>query len=255
VKLGFEESGQAAYDSGAQKARVLTETWAALNAFCPNCSNNRLTKLPNNSPVADFVCTDCSEQYELKSQKNAFGPRIADGAYTTMIQRLSSDTAPNLLLLRYTLTAGVQDLMIIPKHFFAPSIIEKRKPLAPTARRAGWVGCNILLSRVPDDGKIFIVRNQLLQDRATIASQWKRNLFLREASTATRSWLLDVWACVLKIGQREFSLEQMYGFESYLKANWPENENVRPKIRQQLQFLRDRGKIEFLGHGLYRLKD
>lgn len=103
MKLGFEESGQAAYDSGTQKARVLTETWAALNAFCPNCANDRLTKLPNNSPVADLVCSGCNEQFELKSQKSAFGNRVADGAYKTMIERLESDTAPNLLLLKYRL--------------------------------------------------------------------------------------------------------------------------------------------------------
>lgn len=253
MKLGFEDSGQAAYDSGTQKARVLTEGWAAINAFCPNCANDRLTKLPNNSPVADFVCSKCDEQYELKSQKGGFGKRIADGAYKTMIERLNSDTAPNLLLLKYKPEVGIQDLMIVPKQFFVPSIIEQRKPLAPTARRAGWVGCNILLSRVPDEGKIFIVRDRLLQNREAIRSQWQQTLFLREASPSARSWLLDVWACVQEIGSVEFTLEQMYAYEARLKSNWPGNENVRPKIRQQLQFLRDQGKLQFIGNGNYRL--
>lgn len=253
MKLGFEESGQAAYDSGSQKARVLTETWAAMNAFCPNCSEGSLTKLPNNAPVADFVCQTCKEQYELKSQKGSFGPRIADGAYKTMMERLTSNTAPNLLLLKYRPEQGVQDLVIVPKQFFVPSIIEKRPPLAPTARRAGWVGCNILLSRVPDEGKIFIVRDRVPQDRNAVKIQWKQSLFLRDAGVFSRGWLLDIWTCVLEIGRSEFTLHDVYAFEARLKAAWPGNENVRPKIRQQLQFLRDRGKLQFIGGGRYRL--
>jgi type II restriction enzyme len=254
VKLGFEESGQAAYESGSQKARVLTETWAAMNAFCPNCSNSSLSKLPNNSPVADFICQACDEQYELKSQKSTFGARIADGAYKTMLERLNSNTAPNLLLLKYKLDQGVQDLIIVPKHFFVPSIIEERPPLAPTARRAGWIGCNILLSKVPDEGKIYLVKERVAQDRRAIEQQWRQNLFLRDTNLSARGWLLDIWTCVLEIGRHEFELDDVYAFESRLKTAWPGNENIRPKIRQQLQFLRDRGKLEFIGGGRYRLR-
>ena len=54
---------------------------------------------------------------------------------------------------------AVVNLFIVPKHFFVREIIEERKPLAATARRAGWIGSNILLSRVPESGKIHIVQN------------------------------------------------------------------------------------------------
>lgn len=53
----------------------------------------------------------------------------------------------------------VRDFILIPKHFFVPDIIEKRAPLAPTARRAGWTGCNILINKIPEQGKIAIVSN------------------------------------------------------------------------------------------------
>jgi type II restriction enzyme len=46
----------------------------------------------------------------------------------------------------------------------------------------------------------------------------------------------------------------MYGFEARLAALYPGNINVRPKIRQQLQALRDRGWLEFLGRGRYRVR-
>ena len=39
-----------------------------------------------------------------------------------------------------------------------------------------------------------------------------------------------------------------------LQAKHPENHNVKAKIRQQLQFLQDRGVVRFLGRGRYRMK-
>jgi hypothetical protein len=41
----------------------------------------------------------------------------------------------------------VENVILIPRFAFPLSAIEKRKPLAETARRAGWVGCNILLQQ------------------------------------------------------------------------------------------------------------
>lgn len=43
-------------------------------------------------------------------------------------------------------------------------------------------------------------------------------------------------------------------FAGQLQLRHPMNNNIRPKIRQQLQVLRDRGFLEFIGRGLYRKK-
>jgi type II restriction enzyme len=51
---------------------------------------------------------------------------------------------------------SVSNLILIPNFALSMSAIEKRKALGPNARRAGWVGCNILLSRIPHDAKIPI---------------------------------------------------------------------------------------------------
>jgi type II restriction enzyme len=51
----------------------------------------------------------------------------------------------------------IRNLLLIPSFCFSVSALEKRTPLSPTARRAGWVGCNILLSAIPLDAKIKIV--------------------------------------------------------------------------------------------------
>lgn len=49
----------------------------------------------------------------------------------------------------------------------------------------------------------------------------------------------------IKIGD-EFSLEQMYSCELILREIYPKNNQIRAKIRQQLQILRDYQFIEFL---------
>jgi len=133
-------------------------------------------------------------------------------------------------------------------------LIEKRKPLAETARRAGWIGCNILLSQVPDAGKIFFVRDGQLRTKHDVLSQWQRTLFLRDEPSANKGWLLDVMKCVELIGKREFQLDDVYAFEDRLKRLYPNNQHVKQKIRQQLQVLRDNGYLEFVTRGFYRLR-
>lgn len=243
------------YKSPSQKIRILSEDWVKNQLYCPNCGHQEIDNYINNKPVADFFCSNCSEDYELKSSRNRFGSKIVDGAYSTMIQRLSSITNPNFFLLRYDLlNFSVQDLIVIPKHFFVPQIIEKRTPLSATARRAGWQGCNILLSQVPEAGKIFFVRDNKIQPKDTVIKGWQKVLFLRsEKEPALRGWTLDVMGCIEKIGKQNFSLNDVYQYENYLSELHPNNRHIKDKIRQQLQILRDNNYLEFRGGGEYRL--
>ena len=243
------------YSSSSQKIRVMTEHWVNYSAFCPNCGE-MLSQFGNNKPVADFYCENCSEEYELKSKNGDVGKKIVDGAYTSMITRLKSTNNPNFFFLTYDgLTLGVRNFLVIPKYFFVPSIIEKRKALNPAARRAGWVGCNILMSNIPEFGKIFCVQNGIATGKAEVLEKWKKTEFVKSTSSIeAKGWLLDVLVCVERIKKQDFSLEDMYAFEAHLQTKHPENHNVKAKIRQQLQFLRDRNVIEFVGRGQYRMK-
>jgi type II restriction enzyme len=255
MKLGFEES-QAAYTSGSQSARAWTERWVGDRLYCPNCGHSKISQFPNNSPLADFFCGLCNEEYELKSQKGSFGRKVLDGAYEAKCVRLVANNNPSLFLLNYDLAElSVTNLFIVPKHFFVRDIIEKRKPLAETARRAGWIGSNILLNKIPDSGKICIVRNGVVQPKETVLAEWQRTLFLRDESLEARGWLIEVMKCVETLGKPEFQLEDVYAFEKHLSQLYPGNQNVKPKIRQQLQFLRDRGYLDFVSRGYYRLRN
>ena len=140
----------------------------------------------------------------------------------------------------------------IPKQFFTPEIIIKRKPLSDTARRAGWIGCNIDISKVPDNGRIFIVENSKVIEKEKVHIKLKRTDFLKSKSLESRGWILDIMNCVDEIKKESFTLDELYSFENKLKVKYPNNNHIKDKIRQQLQFLRDKGLIEFNGRGNYR---
>jgi predicted Rdx family selenoprotein len=254
MKLGFEET-QTPYTSGSQSARAWTERWVRDWVYCPNCGGAKITPFPNNSPLADFYCLSCNEEYELKSQKSRFGNKVLDGAFQTKCDRLAASNNPNLFLLNYNLKElSVVNLLIVPKHFFVRDIIEERKPLAVTARRAGWIGSNILLNRIPASGKIHIIRNGLLQPKELVLAEWKKTLFLREEGLEARGWLIEVMKCVEAIGKQEFDINDVYAFEARLGDLYPNNQYIKQKIRQQLQVLRDRGYLDFVSRGYYRLR-
>lgn len=191
----------------------------------------------------------------MKSKQNGVGTKILDGAYRTKMERLQSSSNPNLFVLNYYLqNLSVLNFFVIPKHFFVPEIIEKRKPLTASARRAGWIGSNILLQKIPQIGKIFLVRQQQIEPKEKVLAEWKKTLFLREEKEiSARGWLLDVIRCVEKVGKREFTLDDVYNFESELSVLHPDNKHIKDKIRQQLQVLRDKGYLDFVSRGYYRL--
>lgn len=243
------------YKSKSQKARVTTENWVHTSSFCPTCGNDSLCQHPTNKPVADFYCTHCNEEFELKSKESIrqyTDTLITNGAYYTMVERITSSNNPNLLFMIHNKKV-VTNFLLIPKYFFVPAIIEKRKPLGPQARRAGWIGCNINLHNVPSVGKIFIIRNGVEIKKSEVVLQYELSKPLYNKDIEYRGWLLDVLLCVDRLGT-EFTLNQIYDFENELSVKHPGNSFVREKIRQQLQKLRDAGYIEFLGKGRYGKK-
>jgi len=243
------------YKGPTQRIKVLTEHWAGQQAYCPGCGHHGLIRFGNNRPVADLYCGQCGEQFELKSQAQPFKGKVQDGAYGTMMQRLSSDIVPNLMLLHYDRAhLAVRTLMIVPKQFFVPSLIEARRPLAETARRKGWIGCRILVGQVPMAGRILMVRDGFVLPMIEVRRNWRRTLFLRTPGTIDqRGWLMDVMRIVDAFAERDFLLEEVYAHEQALARIHPMNRNIRAKIRQQLQVLRERGYLHFLGNGRYRL--
>lgn len=251
----YNENVLEKYHSRSQIARVLTESWFEEEMYCPNCLHNELLKNPDNTQVIDFVCNNCDNSFQLKAQSKPFYSKVVDGAFFPMNSSIQRHTNPNFSFMYYSFENWkIQNLFMVPKFFFSPSIIEKRKPLSPTARRAGWIGCNILLSKLPELGKIKVIENEIVAPKKDVQKAWKRLSFMDKEHPGRRAWLSDILYCIQKLNKKEFNLAEMYDFEEYLAELHPNNLHIKPKIRQQLQILRDKGIVEFKSRGNYIFK-
>jgi type II restriction enzyme len=243
------------YKSGAQIARILTEDWAAREMYCPACESHRLKQSRANTPAIDLECQACTQLFQLKSQKNWSSRKLVDAGYDAMIRSIRADRVPNLLVLQYSPNWLVRNLLLIPRVFFSETVIEKRKPLAVGARRAGWIGCNILLNQIAADGKIAVVSDGVPVASQKVRTEFSRIRKLAEVPPSIRGWAVDVLRVVRRLRKSAFSLGDIYDSETELQAAHPLNRNVRPKIRQQLQVLRDLGLLEFTMRGTYRIRE
>ena len=245
------------YKSASQRARVLTEGWFEHNMYCPACPSNHLKRTRGSTEVVDFRCRECGAEYQLKAKAAALGARLRDAAYGPMIRRAKANRSPHFAFLGYEKERWrVWNLLLVPGHFITPDVVERCKPLKVTARRAGWVGCNILANRIPADGRLAAVDDGRIVPADEVRAGWGRFAYLAKAKAEQRGWTVDVLRCVRALGAREFALREFYDrFEEELAARHPANRNVEPKIRQQLQVLRDRGIVQFLGRGRYIVEE
>ena len=243
------------YQSASQIARRVTETWVEANLFCAACESSFLVSEKNNTEAVDFKCKACNASYQLKAMKSWNEHRIPDAGYDAMMRALFSDSIPNLLVMQYSSEWVVNNLILIPSFFFSPAAIQKRKPLSPNARRAGWVGCNILLSEIAADGKIRLVTQGCALPEKVAREQYERLRPLSNVSVLSRGWTLDVLRIIRDINQDHFCLADVYAFKDALAKIYPRNRNILPKIRQQLQVLRDLNYIRFEGRGRYNIID
>jgi len=254
VDLHLPTTGLDRYKSASQRARVGTEAWGALNFFCPACECPRLRTAAQGTAAIDYFCPSCDSPFQLKSQSNPLGSKIVDAAYSEMKRAILEDRTPNLFVLHYDLdTWAVRTVLLVPHFAFTLSTLEKRPPLAPTARRAGWVGCNILLDGIPVHARISVVSEGSPHTPREVRHSFNRLRPLEKLQLEKRGWTLDVLQVVQSPEKMEFTLADVDAHAHDLAKLHPKNAHVRDKIRQQLQVLRDLGLLEFLGRGSYRL--
>ena len=254
MDLHLPITGLDRYKSASQRARVGTESWGATNFFCPVCESPRLSSAPHGTAAIDYVCPSCDSPFQLKSQSKPLGSKIVDAAYSQMKRAILEDRTPNLFVLHYDLDKwAVRTVLLVPHFAFVLSAVECRKPLASTARRAGWVGCNILLDKIPLHARISVVSEGIPHTRQEVRSSYNRLRPLEKLQVEKRGWTLDVLQVVQSLGKLEFTLADVYAHANALARLHPKNAHIRDKIRQQLQVLRDLGLLEFLGGGSYRL--
>ncbi len=242
------------YKSNSQIARVLSENWVSSEMYCPCCLNVRIDTCPPNQKAIDFFCPNCSNKFQLKSTNKIFTKRVLDGEFNTMMNFINLNKVPNFLLMHYSNHDWyVKDLSIIPRFFITSSIIEKRNPLSEKAMRHGWVGCNIILDNIPEEGKITLIKDEKIVEMEEVNKKWKKMFFLNRQKPSIRGWTSDVLKCIEDLSENEFNLNDVYKFRNYLYKIHPENKHIEAKIRQQLQILRDNHIVKFISRGNYQL--
>lgn len=238
------------YTSMSQRARVISEAWFAANGYCLACDCDKVTRATANTRCTDFLCLTCDQKYELKTYLRRPVRTLVDGAYESLMSRVLQGTAPTILMLERDDQWCVTGLSALHAAFLTPSVIEKRKPLAPTARRAGWVGCNIRLDRISLDAEICIVESRTLISKSQVRRRFRRLQPLASITANERGWTNLVLKVVREM-PKQFTLTDMYRKKGVFFETYPNNQHVEAKVRQQLQVLRDLGLVRFDGNGKY----
>lgn len=241
------------YKSSPQRARVISEHWFSRNGYCLACECNSLVASVPNTKAMDFSCGVCGHTYELKAFLKRPPKSLVDGAYASLIARINSNSAPTLCLLGRSESWQINFLTAIHSSFLTPWVIEKRRPLAQHARRAGWIGCNIRLDRIPADGEITVIGDGICLPRDKVRNNFRRYLPLTQLPADERGWTTLTISVIRSLAKGEFSLNDLYEREKLFEEVYPDNKHIRAKIRQQLQVLRDLNLVAFKGRGDYIL--
>jgi len=253
MNLTCDVSLAANYKSLSQQARVISEGWFLKNVYCLACDADSVKQATANTKATDFICPKCTHRYELKTFHRRPHGSLVDGAFNAMMECVTAGTAPTLCLLEHTEEWQIRSLTAIHSSFLLPEVIEKRPPLKPTARRHGFVGCNIRLDHIASDGEIAVVDDGIIQPVADVRKRFQRFLPLAGKSAQQRGWTLLTLRMVRTLGKAEFTLQDLYKLENEFARAYPQNRHIKDKIRQQLQILRDLGVLAFEERGEYRL--
>lgn len=242
------------YTSQTQKSRVLSESWFQSNAYCLSCESDNLCATMANTKATDFICPNCDQNYELKTFRTKPKRTLVDGAYSSLMGRILSGSVPTLMMLERNDKWEIQSLTAIHNLFLTPDVVQQRKPLSATARRSGWVGCNIRLDQIASDALIEVVGPRGANEPRVVRDAFQRFNALKSINPRMRGWTTLALQVIRSLGRDVFTLSDLYGKEDHFAGRYPANRNIRPKIRQQLQILRDFGYLQFLGNGVYRLQ-
>lgn len=239
--------------SRSQIARVVTEKWTGDNFYCPSCGHD-LSSFPSGTKVYDFYSAWCTERFQLKAAQRNFSRTAMGGEYDATLEALLRNEFPSLILLHYDRPRWmVEDLTVVHRACITTSCIIPRNALSSRAQRRGWRGYNIALDMVPQIGRIPVISKGVARKKREILGRWEHTARLLKIEPEHRGWTADVLGCVEKL-YTTFTLENMYSFEKDLARIHPKNRNIKAKIRQQLQVLRDLGLVDFISPGVYQYK-
>lgn len=125
---------------------------------CPRCNRARhLSKLPRNFQCADLICKFCGYLAQVKAttlQGEDLPEKVLGGAWRPQHEQIIAGIYHGLFIVGFSAGGGLMRIDYVPAHILqnTPEIFEPRKPLRPTAKRAGWRGFYYNLSKLPPIG-------------------------------------------------------------------------------------------------------
>ncbi|MDP9430884.1 MAG: hypothetical protein M3Q47_19405 [Actinomycetota bacterium] len=137
-----------------QSLGALGEAHVARSVRCPGCKRTERTlrTLPPNFKCADVVCDFCGYLLQVKT-KSVKGPlpsacpaKIPGAAWGPQKERMDAGVYFSLFVVLVN-DAGDLATFFLPRDLQTPEMFVERKPLSPTARRAGWTGFTIDVSK------------------------------------------------------------------------------------------------------------
>jgi len=129
------------------------------------------------------------------------------------------------------------------------------------------MSCEITEAILSESEKILESIPRPIPDKSMDLQKLEKRLFGREDSiedkvfqgggsailSALTGWKKEVFQALLRIEKDSFRLADVYGSKELFSGLHPVNRNVKAKVRQQLQELRDMGLLEFTDYrGTYR---
>lgn len=127
---------------------------------CPQCGKPRhLTRLPKNFQCADVICKFCGFLAQVKAATLADGSddvpdRVLGAAWGPQHEQIIAGIYHGLFIAGFAKAGRLVRIDYVPAHILqaTPQVFEPRKPLSPSAKRAGWQGFILNLGKLPAIG-------------------------------------------------------------------------------------------------------
>ena len=121
------------------------ETLVAQTCACPRCKRMKtLRRLPPNFKCADLICDFCGFLAQVKTSTatdvNAMPNVVLGAAWGPQRERMEAGIYFPLYLVLINPAQRQKAIYYLSADLQSPELFRARKPLGPSARRAGWCG-------------------------------------------------------------------------------------------------------------------
>ena len=123
--------------------------------FCPSCKRRGVIKLlPVNFKCADLICDFCGYLSQVKTSVvtdvSVIPRKILGAAWEPQRERMAAAIYFSLYLVLVLKDRSDFSIFFLSKDLQEDEMFVPRKPLSPTAKRAGWQGYFLQLNNVKD---------------------------------------------------------------------------------------------------------